>query len=1048
MNKKFLSVAAILAAVSLAGCSETGTSSVLPVSSAGGTSLTSVGTTSESSAPTTSIEPEPSSSPSTSSISSIPVETFEVVLPNDVAGVSITASNLTPEAGEEVSLYVTTTAPESRRVDAVKVNGETLQGTASDTAHCMIYTFTMPSGRNAAVTVEAVDVYAVGVADSVQAYLSLAGIGNGLFAAGETVTFTPTTFAGYWYKYVAVVEEDVILTPVENSGAYTFTMPSHAVTITAVTGENVYAVTYDSTDGNYSINISNGKTYAIGSTVTFTVTSRGYDSKITGVRVEGQLLEPDADTTNTYSFVMPTYPVEISVDYDLMYRSFTTVSSDHFDASLKTVIDDEEVDVTDSNVLSGKKVYIYVSDKTPDVAHKFVVKDITVKYGSTAETTTSSLTVTKESDGVYSFTTYASSTALFYTVTVNEYESAVKGLSIIGSYTAYHPYYSSSTDFTIDEGANLKIGTSNYGTLAADPEDANHFTASSYHVFYNEALDAILVIGSSFSYTYLGVKENYTTLTSDSSFETFALKLNTTASKMQYFQMTLDDGSVITALYSFDTNSVEWSVTAEMSGTEEPGVGSIYTIKSASGSVLARWKVTKVHTKSDGYQHDVEVLPSDGYQGQYANGEDTLSLDGYGEATYNGETGTYVVDNGVVVVTLGSGSHYFVVDTEALTFADSAAPTDGYEGTYTGAAGDLVLDGYGSCSFGGETDLTYELTGSAIVVKATSGDVKYFLDRTSHTYSAASIFSGYTFGNGTFNNSWGDPYSLEIVFDDSAEISGTIKMEGNLYTVHFTGSYDAATGILTMTVATGADGSTGTIKLTAGTVITASLSGNTLTMLDNVNSFYTTSGAVVTCDDFPVASEADSTFAGSYFGIDYEWTAISATVDDAQAVTTTGMSYSDCGTLAQSDTDPDKYNSSADFYGMSIGLTWFGNADLGILIQYATASKRNNVFVRDSETPFKTDGSSWSMTYNDGLGELFCVTKSDGTVLYFLVDLSTETVYWNLSVAGFTGTVGDTVTVTDASGATVVTLNVSAAAVGAYGTDNQFCDWNYTATAA
>lgn len=76
----------------------------------------------------------------------------------------------------------------------------------------------------------------------------------------------------------------------------------------------------------------------------------------------------------------------------------------------------------------------------------------------------------------------------------------------------------------------------------------------------------------------------------------------------------------------------------------------VVSIRKEDGTVLKNYLVKSPDTYGNGFQHQVESAPTDGNEGTYAGANGTLTLDGYGIAALNDTIGTYRVDNGVCVL--------------------------------------------------------------------------------------------------------------------------------------------------------------------------------------------------------------------------------------------------------------------------------------------------------------------------------------------------------------------------------------------------------------
>ncbi|MGM9813552.1 MAG: hypothetical protein ACI32C_01380, partial [Candidatus Enteromonas sp.] len=122
---------------------------------------------------------------------------------------------------------------------------------------------------------------------------------------------------------------------------------------------------------------------------------------------------------------------------------------------------------------------------------------------------------------------------------------------------------------------------------------------------------------------------------------------------------------------------------------------------------------------------------------------------------------------------------------------------DGKEGTYEGANGTLVLTGWGDAKVGTK-DATYEVMDSTLVAVTLDGEKLFYtldLEAKTYTVATASKFAGMTF-TGTYIDSYDDPNTATIVFDDSAAISGVVGY-GVYGTMTFTGAIDG--DVLTIT---------------------------------------------------------------------------------------------------------------------------------------------------------------------------------------------------------------------------------------------------------
>ncbi|MGN1262097.1 MAG: hypothetical protein ACI4UT_03455, partial [Candidatus Enteromonas sp.] len=252
-------------------------------------------------------------------------QAYRVILLETGPGFAVTFSSSTPDVGETVLVDVQNLMPGSRRLEGVTMNGKTLQGQRTNDPTITRFAFRMPEGKDAEVAVQAVDVYAVRPADK---RLVLGDIGEGLFAAGETVSFRPATVAGYYYQNIRLLDSSIELQ--ESEGVYAFSMPDKEVMVLADLGLLEYAVTYEKSD-RYSISFPSGQAFAYQDTVAFEVLPAREQFEVSSVSVDGKVLTKRGDL---YSFSMPAYPVEISVSLSIHSLSLSLVPSAHFGGTL------------------------------------------------------------------------------------------------------------------------------------------------------------------------------------------------------------------------------------------------------------------------------------------------------------------------------------------------------------------------------------------------------------------------------------------------------------------------------------------------------------------------------------------------------------------------------------------------------------------------------------------------------------------------------------------------------------------------------------------
>lgn len=529
-----------------------------------------------------------SSNLSESISSSSTEDVYRVILPND-KGFEFILSEKQPRPETKVTLIVKNLNADSRRLDALLLNGTSLVEKNTNEKNTTIFEFIMPKDTNAVITIEVVDVYAVMVSSIVSSYLSLSGIGNGLFAEGETVNFVPTSFAGYWYKDIQVLNSDVEL--MRDGNMYSFVMPASLVTITATTGENVYMI-HTEENPNYELSLMKDAVAAFGSVVSFRVNLINPDLSITNVIVDEDILE---EVDGVYSFVMPSYPVTISVNYEVIYKKISVIPSEHFDASLLTLIDGENVLVSDNNVLTNQKVIVNINERVPGETG-FALKGIRVLCGNSLETVTESdISIETEELNTFSFMTIAD--ALYYQIIVEE----TAEISFpIGSFSGLAPQLDPVEDVSVvtidNEGQYIYtkgsisfngILNSNNGIFSVEA-DYGGFMTYYYDYYFNDDM-TIAVEYYKGSKTSWGETGSYR----DSALRIYAkeelytsngygiiFKDSTMTYLFQYLQLTLSNGEIVQCLFDYETLELIWDVTCSViEGSDGTSIGDVVSIQ-------------------------------------------------------------------------------------------------------------------------------------------------------------------------------------------------------------------------------------------------------------------------------------------------------------------------------------------------------------------------------------------------------------------------------------------------------------------------------------
>lgn len=215
--------------------------------------------------------------------------------------------------------------------------------------------------------------------------------------------------------------------------------------------------------------------------------------------------------------------------------------------------------------------------------------------------------------------------------------------------------------------------------------------------------------------------------------------------------------------------------------------------------------------------------------------------------TYTGAYGAIVVD-GYGTLTIGSETTVYTLDGNNITFVIGGKKSvvvalgegtytkvsDGYNGTYTlpDNAGSITLDGFGGAGNG----KTYVVSGTNITIFDGATSTTYGLDVANKALLGKSIFAGLKFVSSTY----------KVVFDDSTSITG--KFTSTTYPSYeygFTGTIEGNVLTITITSQNYAMGFIGT-KITA-TVENGKITFTSSFKYDNVTDINNTSA---TCESF------------------------------------------------------------------------------------------------------------------------------------------------------------------------------------------------------
>ncbi len=703
---------------------------------------------------------------------------YKVALPLDLPkGITMEADKARYAPGSEVKLVLRNTKKNEKRVDAVKMNGEVLEGKRTNDPEATLYEFLMPS-EDAIVTADIVNVYMVSVDESCKEVFSLEG--NVVAAAGETVEFVPVFFPGGWAKEFAAVEMDVELKPVEEKpGYYSFVMPDHGVTITARTGLTAYTISFDKENPYCSLSYLEGyeqKQYLPGEDVYFELKDKTVDANVIAVKINGvqQGPETDAEGKKYYSFVMPKSNVLIEPVFKFNYKEFAFVAGDsaHFSYRTETKVDGQVVDGT-NHVLSSQEVTIVAEELPTETPHNFVVDSFKVYAGqdeaSAVEVT--NVYLTNYYDGTFRFNT--SSSYMYYRFEAVEKEATHKDNPLAGLYNGFRQYYGTNQVFTIDYDDNARLGSGTASPLVPVENEPNHYkhSSSNYDVYYN-GVDTFAYLSTSSTVAdnglYVLSKGKGVLKCKDRKDGTFSLAVKATSGATSEFQgifasVAFEESDKLVTLYFDHINKkMYWNAQIEYlkdKNFDTMAVNDILVIKDAEGNVLQTVTVNKIDSSnSNGFRHYAHIAVPGNEKGTYTKGEESLTLDGFGYVTIGENKYEYKMVAGqtnMVSWVVGEETKYIEIDPETKTYVDSRGPKDGVQGEYTLGEETVTLDGYGEFKKGEET-ATYEVVaGSYLVVTKGETVTKYQIDKVNKTLT---VFEGEL--SAYLNTSW--RYEFEI----------------------------------------------------------------------------------------------------------------------------------------------------------------------------------------------------------------------------------------------------------------------------------------------
>lgn len=748
-----------------------------------------------------------SSSSSVVSSTSVAVAHAIHVVNNEELGVSLEADVTSAVKDITITITVTNSKPTKTLVKGIHVNGGDLIELKSDNTA----SFKMLD-EDVVVTVEAEELTYL-LHDKTEGLACLSGLPEKAFE-GDLITFTVFTKPGFTFLDKVVVfqgEEEtetfkeVPLTTTE-AYKYQFVMPASEISVKVTTEATMYAVTR----GENSSNISYTKNTVTNSTASNLYASVGQivevglkdtdTAKPTGISVNGmEITTPTEEGGSAFQFAMPSRPATIDVLTTPYYRPLKKVESEHLKLtflSREETVDEETnaktftyTEITQS--VAREDVYVRVTGVTED----FVVSSMEGNY-KTKYSDSNSLTITKDTadENEANLYTFRCPVSDDITITVTEENlTAYKGQPFVGKYKFVELWNPGIRTGYLSSTAEIKSS----GKIEATTGDPFKSSTVSNHDAENKRLTL-----TSGSYNYFMTYEGdlgYTPFSNDKVYQQDA------------FFMVKDDGTTLT----YKSN--------------------IFGQKASGKTYFA----VEIFTK----ENNVETFKN----GFFVDFTDEANPKLFMNVTFEFTKGSFVSDK---------NAEYKVKKGETLV-ADVAncgsslyALRDGLQATYTGANGELVLDGLGTATYKESTwsyafdketnDLTLTSGGNSFILGLTLSDKTYV--------EKGAVAAENDFDGKTFQGSWTvdeDGYFIKVTFGKNGAANVIIKfgVKGTGSTAYPFSSTESDTYVVN---------SDGTLSLTMHDsssekvlVLTPNETKTTLTIDKDFNYGYKTKGVVL-----------------------------------------------------------------------------------------------------------------------------------------------------------------------------------------------------------
>lgn len=675
--------------------------------------------------------PDPTTSTSTSSSSSS-------TTPENIHAIQVSAPDTVlvtaPAEAEEGSVVHFTLEYDEDAVviDSVKVGD----------VHCGIngngeYYFVMPEEdctiEVSASTKEGVEYQTIQNASDYA--VELVGVGTQA-EVGSTVRFYVVVKPGFVFEGMQILKtgfEDVPIdfrtTQEEGRTYYEFEMPDAKVLVRAQTSRSNFELRYDSdlitsvyqTKTTSSTEESCREGYAeFGATVRVVMRSTDYET-VTGLLIEetGEVVEvQESSYSMDATFTMPARSVTLTPITAPLYRPLTLVDSEHLTLSAYQK-DDEGSYVPVTEAVADTEVFI----KVDGVTEQCGIRSLEVQYQEPNYGYTETIDLLKngtDDQGYYSFTMPIAGGET--TVTVQESDlTKFMGYPFIGSYIGDNLYDGRT-------GTNAQVGTSSYSfDITSDGSMTGGKNETIIDATSMEAPGtANLEGGKIFAYSDRIIFSHYSFSGLDRNDNLFAVK-----------KLDPEDEN---SLYTMD-----------------------YEIFGDNSFISVQYY-------RDGEPYAAAFVD---YYGTFVS-DPHYHLD----VTFEFVEGEKITDDNAHYLVKGEdGATLCEVGTSGGTGQNHRVLLDGRQGTYTGEDGDLVLDGSGTATLGGES-YTYTILEDG-KIQLVQGGTMITIELGEGTYTvlekvvAENDYIGYTY-SGTFERD-GDSYTMSVTFLDALNAEMSIK---------------------------------------------------------------------------------------------------------------------------------------------------------------------------------------------------------------------------------------------------------------------------------